>query len=286
MWTGGPGGGPYTLLRRIAQKVEETGVSVVVEDRPGRGTSPMAVKQAEPDGYTILLGSNATHAANVTLLKNSPYDPVADFQPITLLYVIYQSLIVPTSLGVTSVKELQDLARKKPGGLSYASQGVGSAGHLMAAQLGKAFGAPMVHVPYRSSAAARPDLLTGRVDLIFNTQQLFQGDIDTGTVKALAVASPKRLSMHPTVPTLAEQGIPDIDIESWFGLFAPAKTPADRVEALSKMFTAAAHSVAEPAAKQGFFVRTGSSEEFGALVKNDIVRLGTIIKGLGIEPEQ
>ena len=128
MWTGGPGGGPYTLLRRVAQKVEEKGVSVLVEDRPGRVASPLAVKQSAPDGYTILLGSNATHAANLTLMKDLPYDPVADFVPITLLYVLHQCLIVPTSLGVSTVKDLQELARRKPGGLSYASQGVGLSG--------------------------------------------------------------------------------------------------------------------------------------------------------------
>src|SRR5687768_17503464 len=143
IWPGGGGGGPYVILRLIAQKVEEKGVNIVVEDRPGAVVGSVAVKQAAPDGYTILLGRNSTHAANVTLLKDLPYDPVTDFEPITLLFVLHQALLVPTSLNVRTVKELRELAHKKPGGLSYASPGMGSAAQLMAGMMAKAFGTSM-----------------------------------------------------------------------------------------------------------------------------------------------
>ncbi len=285
IWPGGGGGGPYAILRMIAQKVEEGGVNIVIEDRPGAVVGSVAVKQAAPDGYTILLGRNSTHAANVTLVKDLPYDPVTDFEPITLLFVLHQALLVPTSLGVTSVKELRELARKKPGGLSYASPGLGSAAQLMAATLAKAFGAPMTHVPYRSSVAARPDLLTGRVDLMFNTEALFQGDIEKGTIRSLAVASRNRLSTAPNLPTLAEEGYPNIEIESWSGLFAPARTSPDRLDILNSLFSKAAQSITESAAKQGFVIRTTTRAEFAELVKSDIARLGAIIREAGALPQ-
>ncbi len=285
IWPGGGGGGPYAIVRMIAQKVEENGPSVVVEDRPGAVVGSVAVKQAAPDGYTILLGRNSTHAANVTLIKDLPYDPATDFEAVTLLFVLKQALLVPTSLNVKTVKELRDLAHSKPGGLSYASPGMGSAAQLMAAQLAKAFGAPMTHVPYRSSAAARPDLMTGRVDLLFNTTNLFKGDIGTGKVRAIAAASLERLPTEPDLPTLAEQGYPGIEIESWSGIFAPAKTPPDRLDTLNKLFVTAAQGVSDRAAQQGFFIKTSTRAEFAALVKSDIERLGKIIRDVGAAPK-
>jgi tripartite-type tricarboxylate transporter receptor subunit TctC len=286
IWPGATGGGPYTIVRLIAQKVEEKGATVVVEGRVGANgvVAAAAVKNASPDGYTILLGHNATHAANVTLIKDLPYNPITDFEPITLLFVLHQALIVPSSLGVKTVQELRELARSKPGGLSYASSGIGAAAHLMAEMLAKAFGAKMTHVPYANSSAARPDLLTGRVDLMFNTLPLFQGDIEAGTMKALAIASPERLKHAPDLPTLAEAGIPNIDIESWFGLFAPAKTDPAHLDILNGLFRPAAESIADSAAKQGFVIRTNTRGEFAELVKRDIVRLGTLIKDVGVQP--
>jgi len=286
VWPGAPGGGPYSILRLISQKVEEKGPTIVVEGRPGAGggIAAAAVKNAAPDGYTILLGHNATHAANVTLVKDLPYDPVRDFEPITLLFVLHQALLVPSSLGVKTVHELRDLARNRPGGLSYASAGIGAASHLMGAMLAKAFGTPLTHVPYPNSSAARPDLLTGRVDMMFNTLPLFQGDIEKGTMRALAVASPERLRHAPDLPTLAEAGYPSIEIESWFGLFAPARTDPAHLDTLNGLFRPAAASIADIAAKQGFIIRTSTRGEFAELVKRDIARLGAIIKEIGIQP--
>jgi tripartite-type tricarboxylate transporter receptor subunit TctC len=285
IWPGGGGGGPYAIVRMIAQQAEKSGPNIVVEDRPGAVVGSVAVKQAAPDGYTILLGRNSTHAANVTLIKDLPYDPATDFEAVTLLFVLKQALLVPGSLGVTTIKELRELAHKKPGGLSYASPGMGSAAQLMSAQLAKAFGVPMTHVPYRSSAAARPDLLTGRVDMLFNTTNLFKGDIESGKIRAIAAASRERLPTEPNLQTLAEQGYPDIEIESWSGIFAPAKTPPDRLDKLNTMFVAAAQSVSDRAAAQGFFIKTSTRAEFAELVKSDIARLGKIIREVGAAPQ-
>jgi tripartite-type tricarboxylate transporter receptor subunit TctC len=286
VWPGAPGGGPYSILRLIATRVEEKGPTIVIEGRVGAGgvVAAASVKKANPDGYTILLGHNATHAANVTLVKDLPYDPVKDFEPITLLFVLHQALLVPSSLGVKSVQELRDLARSKPGGLSYASSGIGAAAHLMGAMLAKAFGTPLTHVPYANSSAARPDLLTGRVDMMFNTLPLFQGDIEKGTMRALAVASRERLSHAPDLPTLAEAGYPNIEIESWFGLFAPAKADPAHLDTLNGLFRPAAASISDTAAKQGFVIRTSTRGEFADLVKRDIARLGAMIRDIGIQP--
>jgi tripartite-type tricarboxylate transporter receptor subunit TctC len=154
----------------------------------------------------------------------------------------------------------------------------------MAGQLARAFGLPMTHVPYRSSAAARPDLLTGRVDLMFNSLSLFQGDIAAGKLRAIAAAASERLPSAPELPTLAEQGYPGIEIESWSGVFAPAKTSPDRLDTLNRMFSKAALSVTDFAAKQGLVIRTSTRAEFAALVKSDIARLGKIIREVGAAP--
>jgi tripartite-type tricarboxylate transporter receptor subunit TctC len=286
IWPGAPGGGPYATLRLIALKAEEKGATILIEGRVGANgvVAAAAVKNADPDGYTIVLGHNATHAANVTLIKHLPYDPVTDFEPITLLFELHQVLLVPSSLGVKSVQELRDLARSKPGGLSYASTGVGAAAHMMGAMLAKAFGTTMTHVPYANSSAAHPDLLKGRVDLMFNTLPLFEGEIERGTIRALAVASRGRLSHAPDLPTLAESGYPDIEIESWFGLFAPARTDPARLETLNALFRPAAESIAERVAKQGFIIRTSTRVELADLVKREIARLGAMIREIGIQP--
>lgn len=284
IWPGGGGGAPYAIVRMIAQKAEASGATIIVEDRPGTTVGSVAVKEAKPDGYTIMIGRNSTHAANVTLIKDLPYHPLTDFAPITNLFVMNQALVVPASLGVNTVDELRDLARKTPGGLSYASPGLGSGAQLMAAMLAKSFDAPMTHVPYRSSPAVLPDLLSGRVHLFFNTLRLFQDEIALGRIKVLAVASDERFKANPDVPTLAEQGYPDIAIESWSGVFAPAKTSPERVNTLNAMFVKAAQSIAEQVESRGFTIRTSTPEEFRSLVKTDIERLAKIIKEVGAAP--
>jgi len=285
IWPGGGGGAPYAIVRMIANAaMERDGTNIVIEDRPGTTVGSVAVKNADPDGYTIMVGRNSTHAANVTLIKDLPYDPVTDFAPITNLFVMNQALVVPSSLGVNSVDELRDLARKTPGGLSYASPGLGSGAQLMAAMLAKAFDAPMTHVPYRSSPAVLPDLLSGRVHLFFNTLRLFRDEIQAGRIKVLAVASDTRFKPNPDVPTLAEEGYPGIAIESWSGLFAPAKTSPERIQILNKMFATAAQSIADDVEDRGFTIRTSTPEEFRTLVKTDIERLGKIIKAVGATP--
>jgi tripartite-type tricarboxylate transporter receptor subunit TctC len=276
------GGGPDTTLRLISDKVEkQSGITIVIENKPGAGGTigSTHVKMAKPDGYTLVQGSHSTHATNPSIYKNIKYDPLKDFEPITLLFVSRTFLLVPASLGVNSVKELREYAKKK-GNLTYASPGVGSGGHLGGAMLGQALNVSAAHVPYKGSAPTRTDLLAGRVDLLFNSVQPFMGDIEAGTVKALAVAHDERFPGLPKVPTMAEEGYPDILIQNWFGLFAPAGVPVAALDKLNAMFAKGANDpeLKSTVAKQGFLINTMSRTDFRKFVEAQIERLGKIVR--------
>jgi tripartite-type tricarboxylate transporter receptor subunit TctC len=277
------GGGPETTLRFIVKRVEEdTGAVVVIEDRPGAGGSIGAtfVKRSPPDGYTLLQGDFGCLGTDPWLFKNLPYDPIADFEPITLLYDSKPFLLVPASLKVNSVKELYELAKTKPGGLTYGSAGVGSGGHICGAMLAKAFGTPMTHIPYRGSEAIRTDILAGRVDMVFNSLEPYLGDIQAGTVKALGVASDHRAPNAPSTPTMAELGYPSVVLDNWFGLFAPSGTDAAILDKLNAIFSQAANApaVVSAASAIGFFVHTTSRAEFSSFVKQQVQFLGRIVR--------
>jgi len=281
------GGGPDSTLRLVAKKVEEqSGATVLIENKPGAGgtTGSTFVKQAAPDGYTLVQGSHSTHATNPSLYKNIGYDPLKDFEPVTLLFVSRTFLLVPSSLGVNSVKELREYANKK-GGLTFASPGVGSGGHLGGAMLGQAFGVSATHVPYRGSAPTRTDLLAGRVDLLFNSVQPFIGDLEAGTIKALAIAYGERFAGLPDVPTMAEAGFPGIEIQNWFGVFAPAGVPIAVLDKLNAIFSKAANDpeLKDAVARQGFLINTMSRDGFRDFVKGEVERLGRIVRDHDIQ---
>ena len=282
----GAGGGPDTTLRMVAMAAEKAlGSPVVVENRPGAGGTigTAQIKQAPADGYTLLQGSHSTHASSAQLFKNLTYDPIADFEPVTLLTVSRTFLIVPASLGVNSIKELQELGKKR-GSLTYASPGVGSGGHIGGILLGKSLGIPTTHVPYKSSGETRADLITGRVDFIFNSVHPFTSEIERGTVKALGLAYSQRFPGLPNVPTMAEEGHPTVEVHNWFGIFAPAKTPVPILDKLNGIFTAAANQphVKNSVSKQGFLIQTTSRNEFRDFVKEQIALMNRIIKEANI----
>jgi tripartite-type tricarboxylate transporter receptor subunit TctC len=277
------GGGPDSTLRLIAGKVEQqSGATILIENKPGAGGTigSAYVKESPPDGYTLVQGSHSTHATNLWLYKNLRYHPLKDFEPVTLLFQSRTFLLVPSSLGVNSVKELHEYAKKKKGGITFASPGVGSGGHLGGAMLGQAFGVKAVHVPYRGSAPTRTDLLAGRVDYLFNSVHPFIGDLQAGTVKALAIAHGERFPGLPNVPTMAEEGYPDIEIQNWFGLFAPAGVPTDVLDKLNGMFSKAANDpkLKETAAKLGFIINTMSRDGFRDFVEGQVERLGKVVR--------
>jgi tripartite-type tricarboxylate transporter receptor subunit TctC len=281
-----PGATSDTFSRLVAQKVEEMGgPKVVVESKPGGGgtIAAMTVKQAAPDGTTLFLCDLGTFGINLSMFPDLGYDPLRDFKPITALWAFPSVLSVPASLPASSVKELIELAKKTPNGMSYGSQGVGSGGHILGAMLAKSTGAPLVHVPYKGAAPAIADLVIGQVSLLFGSVASVQGHYEAKRLRPLAVTSRSRLPVLPDVPTIGELGYPEIDLDVWFGLAAPAGTPDAVVLALHDRFVKAARAPDFVAKLQagGVLSVTSSPAEFAALIKADAARLAPIVKESG-----
>jgi tripartite-type tricarboxylate transporter receptor subunit TctC len=281
------GGTSDVGLRSIANTVEEMGgPRITIENRPGGGGVPAAVgvRDSIPDGRTLFLANYATFIVNATLMKNFPFDPMRDFQPITTLFTSPNMLAVPTSLPVTSVPELVALAKRRPGGLSFGSQGVGTTGHLLGTLIARASGAPLVHVPYKGAAQAVIDLVAGRVDMMFTGIIPTKPHLATGKLRALAVTSKTRMAEVPDAPTMAEVGYPDVNTEFvWFGLAAPAKTPRATIGHLNAAFTKAMASKPLQAklAAQGVFLIPSSPPEFAARIKSDTAKFAPLIRASG-----
>ena len=281
------GGSSDVGLRTIAAKVEQSGgPRIVVEARPGGGgaTATLGVKNAAPDGRTLLLASYATHVVIPSLPGGTQYDPIADFAPITTLFSFPVMLAVHSSVQAKSVAELIALAKKKPGGLSYASQGVGTAGHLLGELFARSAGVPLLHVPYRGAAPAMIDFIAGRVDMMFVGVLPSKVHLDAGTLRVLGVTSKTRMREVPDAPTMAEAGHPDVDSEFvWFGLVAPAKTPEPMIKTLHELFAKAAMSpdVRDKLGGQGISVVTSTPAELLARIKGDIQKFGPLIKASG-----
>jgi tripartite-type tricarboxylate transporter receptor subunit TctC len=203
------GGSTDFSLRTIGRKVEEISkLTIVIESRPGgAGTiAALAIKSGPPDGSRLLLADVGTFASNVTLFPNLAYDPVKDFKPVTTLWVIQNVLAVATDLPVNSLKELVELARKRQGGLSYASPAVGASGHLLGSMLAKKTGAPMINIPFRGALAAASEVVAGRVDFCFCSYSTIRGFVEGKKLKILTLAAPQRDPIIPDVPTTAEAG--------------------------------------------------------------------------------
>lgn len=222
-----PGGATDLVARAIAQKLQEAlGQPVTVENKPGGGSNIGAelAAHAEPDGYTLLLGTIA-NATNMSLYRNLKYDTLRDFAPITQVMAAPSVLVVTPSLPVNNLKELIALAKAKPGTLTYASSGAGGSPHLAGVLLEQRAGIQMIHVPYKGAAPALADVIAGQVNLGFKTALSAIPSMQAGRLRPIAVAAAKRLPQIPDVPTMAEAGIPDFEVSSWNGLLAPAKTP-------------------------------------------------------------
>ena len=285
-----PGASSDTFQRLVAKKVSEnTGQVIIVESRPGGGGAVGAamVKQAQPDGYTLFQANSGTHAANATLYASLPYDPIKDFQPITLMWRFPQLLVVPADGPAKTVAELAAYGKTKPGGLSYGSQGNGSGGHLLGAMFGRHVGTTMVHIPYRGAGPASLDVATGRLDFLFVSYASILPFYQAGKVRILAVSSTKRLKALPQVPTMAEAGFPGFEMDTWFGLLAPAGTPAPVVGKLHAAFAQAvrAPEVVKQMEDQGAEAVTDTPREFAAFIASESDRFGAIVRSLGIKGE-
>jgi len=285
-----PGASADTLQRIVAKKVSEnTGQIIVVESRPGGGGAigAAAVKQAPPDGHTLFQANSGTHAANASLYATLPYDPVRDFRPVTLMWSFPQLLAVPADSPARTVDELVALAKSKPGGLSFASQGTGSGGHLLGEMFKARTGANMVHIPYRGAGPAALDLATGRVDFFFVSYSSALSFLQAGKIRPLAVTSPKRTPTLPDAPTMREAGYAGIELDAWFGLVAPAGTPDAVIGKLNAAFVQAVRDpeVGKQMAEQGAEPAGSTPEEFASFIASEIDRFGKIVRTVGVKGE-
>jgi tripartite-type tricarboxylate transporter receptor subunit TctC len=280
------GGVTDPVARMVAQKVSESvHQPVVVDNRPGAASivGAMVVKNARPDGYTLFFGNFSSHAINSALYTTLPYDPVKDFEPITMMMKTGHLLVVPASSPAKSAKELIALAKSSPNGLTYGSQGIGSGGHILGEMWKLQTGAPLTHVPYKGSAPVIQDLLAERVDMSFDTVITSGPFVRDGKFRALGWSTSSRTRHFPDVPTMAEAGFPGMELEVWFALFATGGTPQPIVRKLNQEFVKAINSpdVMTRFGDQGLEMLSSTPEELAALVKADTARLAPIVKASG-----
>ena len=286
-----PAGGGFDFVARVmADKLAQRFThGVVVENRTGSGTlvgTDMAAK-APADGYTLLLGSVSNMVLNAGLYKNLSYDPVRDFEPLGLAVGYSYTLVARKEAAQKTLLDWIELARAKPGQVTYASAGNGSGQHVLAAALWHLAGVQLTHVPYKGAQAAYTDLMGSRVDLFFDLSSTARVHVDSGQLKAVAVSGPQRLSIHSQVPTLKESGIQNLELESWFGLFVSAKTPTKELSVLkaSVLEAMAAPEIKERFEKQGGRFLGLGSDESKTILKRDLARWVPLIHSLGIQPE-
>jgi tripartite-type tricarboxylate transporter receptor subunit TctC len=282
-----PGGGFDTVARILADKLGPLlGQGMVVENRIGAGTlvGTDAAAKAPADGHTLLLGGLSNIALNPGLYAKLPYDPLKDFKSVGLAVTWSYTLVARKDLPYKDLKELIAFARANPEKITYASGGKGSGQHIAMAITAQLAGVKLTHVPYRGAQAAYQDILGGRVDLFFDISSTARSQVDGGTVRALAVSSRERQAMHPEVPTVLETGVAPLDMESWFGLFAPAATPPDILARLRGELAKviAMPEVAEAFAKTGGRIMKLSPAETEALLKRDVDRWTKLIQDAGL----
>lgn len=279
-----PAGGPVDAVARLIAQSTAFGQPITVDNRGGGsgmiGTA--AVARAEPDGHTLVLGTNQTHATNQSLLKNCPYDAVKDFAPVAGIADIPHALVVRRGLEADNVGALVELAKKD--NLNYGSTGNGSASHLAAELFKLKASVDLLHVPFRGAAPMTTELLAGRIDTTFVTLPSVISYIDAGVLRALAVASPKRAPRLPKVPTLAEAGIDGVEADAWFALFAPAKTPEailDRIyRAVSAVLTS--ETASNAIAAQGMTLALRTPGEVAAWLPGEVAKWAAVIKAAGV----
>lgn len=285
-----PPGGPLdTIARLLADRVKDSLGLVVVENRPGAGGNLGAdlVAKSPADGHTIVMGAVATHAINPWLYAKIPYDPIRDFTPITLVAQVPNVLVMNADsaarLKIETLADLVRYAKQNPGKLNYGSGGNGSAGHLAGEFFKSQAGLFIVHIPYAGGAPAQLALLGGQVDFNFDNLAAASANIRSGKLKALAVTTTRRSSAMPELPTVAEAGLPGFDVGTWFGLFGPAKLPADVTARLNKAFVDALAAPETKARMATLMAEPSptSSEQFGAFVKTELVKYERVVKASG-----
>jgi tripartite-type tricarboxylate transporter receptor subunit TctC len=270
-----PGGGTDTAARLIAKDLAiELGQPIVVENRAGAGGAigARSVVRAAPDGYTLLFGTGSELDVLTAVKAKAPYDPLRDFEPISRIGSVSFLLAANPSLKADTVSGLIALARENPGKITFASFGIGSTNHLIGEAFSSRNGVEFVHVPYRGSAAAVTDLLSGQVEIAFDTASVMIPYVRGGKLKALAGLSRERLSSAPDLPTMAESGMPDFVFEGWLGVLAPRNTPSEIIErlhaALGKIIKSP--TLANALTERGIGVVASNPAEFSAFMKADV----------------
>jgi tripartite-type tricarboxylate transporter receptor subunit TctC len=282
-----PGGVADLLARAVAQGISaNTGKTVIAEQRTGAGGVIAAdfVAKSAPDGYTIYMGFHPTQSI-LQHLQKLPYDPARDFEPIMLVGSSPNMLVVNPSVPAKTPKELVEYARANPGKISFGSPGNGSSGHMVGEQFKIVNKLDLVHVPYKGAGPAVIDLVAGHIQKMFDIVPLAREQLLAGKVRALGVMSPERLPVVPDVPTMKEQGMPELEGGPWFGLLAPAKTPRSIIDWLN---AEAKKAMAEPGIRAklealGVVIPLGSPEDFGKHIIAERERWGEIIKRAGIK---
>ena len=286
-----PAGTTDLLARTLAQKLNEAlGKSVIVENRPGAGGNIGAAvaAHASADGYTLLLATVSTHGINPSLYPNMPYDAVKDFAPVAFIARVSNVLLVNPKLPANSTKELIALAKAQPGKLMFASSGNGTSLHLSGELFATMAQLNLTHVPYKGSAQALADVLSGQVPFMFDNLPSALPHIKAGKLRALAVTMTKRIPQLPDVPTVAESALPGFEAVSWFGVLAPAKTPPAVVAKLNAEINKIISNteMRQRLVEQGTEPAVMSPEQFAQHIKDEIAKWGKVVKASGATVDQ
>jgi tripartite-type tricarboxylate transporter receptor subunit TctC len=285
-----PGGAADIVARIIGAKLSDAlGQPVVINNRGGAGgtTAAAQVAKSEPDGYTLLLNTIGTHGIGPHIYAHLPYDPVKDFAPVILIAKLPLIMAINAQLPARTVSDVVALAKAKPGELTFSSSGSGGAPHLAGEMFKNLTGTALQHIPYRGSGPAVIDLIAGRITMMFDATPSLLPNITEGKLRPIAAASPQRHRLLPDIPTFAELGYPAMDIALWYGVVAPAGTPAPIVRRLNaelgKIVDMA--DVRKSLTEQGADLQGGTPEDFGAFMRNESARWSVVVTQAGIKPE-
>ncbi|MCX7203613.1 MAG: tripartite tricarboxylate transporter substrate binding protein [Burkholderiales bacterium] len=283
-----PGGVTDIVARAVAVKLaSEWGQQVIVDNKPGASGAIGAElgAKAAPDGYTLIMGNISTLGINAVTFAKLPYDPIASFEPIGMVAIQPLLVAVHPSVPAKTLAEFVQLARSQPGQISYGT--AGSSIHLAVEQFSSAAGIKLNHVPYKGSSPAIADLVGGQIQLLFDPFSSLYPQVSSGKVRGLAITTDKRSSVAPTIPTVAEQGYAGFDVSSWQGIVVPAGTPKPIVQRLhrdlSKVLASA--DIQERFAQYSAVPGSGSPEQFGQYIRQEIARWQGVAKAAGVKPE-
>jgi tripartite-type tricarboxylate transporter receptor subunit TctC len=286
-----PGGAPDILARILAESWQQSlGVPVLVENRPGYGGNIGAdlVARSDPDGYTLLIGTVGIHAINAALYEKMTFDPIKDFTPISFLASTPNVLIVNKQLGVNNLHELIELAKAKPNQLTFGSSGVGTSLHMSGELFKEMTGVQIRHIPYKGRAQSLPDLISGRISMLFDNLSSSLPLIKAGEVQALGVTTLKRSPAAPEIPTLAEQGLPGFEAVSWFSLMAPANLPPAIQKRLNQLTKSTLNhpDIKNRLLANGLDPAPSTPKELSKLIISESNKWGRVVQKAGVKLEQ